>query len=198
MEVAATDFLLHQSFRLRFELHRHPTNFAVSGFPRKIGRSVDWRSQCVILDVPRLLHRILAWPLWGVLLCGLVNVLLYERGGQIFNRQAFPFLCCLIMLPVIGGFLTRKKPLFTAVAFAIGSVPPLNDMLPMSICLWPFYWAWAHHGPWVGWFVVFPFVLVLTAVTLIAMTIPYAALVCIGWCTRCTLEGRATLEAPIM
>ena len=132
------------------------------------------------------------------MLCGLANVLLYERGGQIFNGRAVPCLCCFIMLPVIGGFLTRKKPLFTAVALALGSVPPLNDILPMSICLWPFYWAWTNHGPWVAWFVEFPFVLVLTAGALIAMTIPYAALVSIGWRTRSILEGRATPEAPIM
>jgi hypothetical protein len=136
--------------------------------------------------MPALLRRILAWPLWGVLLCGVTNALLYERGGELFQGQMLAFLLCLVVLPIIGGFLTPEKPLFAALIFAFGSVPPLNDMAPMSIGLWPFYWSWTTlhgkiHVSWVTWLAQIPAVLVVTAAVLLAMSIPYAVLVCIGW-----------------
>jgi hypothetical protein len=84
----------------------------------------------------------------------------------------------LFLLPVLAGILTPENPLFTAVVLALGSIPPLNDMPPISIGIWPIEWFAKFHD---RRFLEFPIVLILTTGTVMVMTIPYAALVAIGW-----------------
>jgi hypothetical protein len=124
--------------------------------------------------------RILKWPLWGVLVCGVVNSLLWERGAELFRGHPSPLLFwfSLIILPIIGGFVTTEKPLFTAFVFAFGCIPPVNDMPPMSIGLWPFYWTWAvlfgklQPTDWYDWLKSFLFTFGFTGVSLAVMSLP--------------------------
>ncbi len=143
------------------------------------------------------IKRIYSWRLWCVLLCGVTNVLLYERGRELFQGHVVPLLLCLVVLPMIGGFLTPEEPLFTAVVFASGSVPPLPHMPPISIVLWPFYWICdVLHGKISGTWVIYSFVVVsvITAGQLMVMSIPYGALVWVGWKAKLKFaKGHASL-----
>ncbi len=131
--------------------------------------------------------RILAWPLRGVLLCGMANALLCERGGDLFPRSLFPILVCVFALPVIAGFLTPERPLFTVFVFAFSSgIPFVNDMPPIVIGLWPFYWIWTtlHGRTDPLWLIELPVVVVFTAGAIILMSVPYMSLVGAGWAAR--------------
>jgi hypothetical protein len=135
---------------------------------------------------------ILTWPPLGVLLCGLANALLYERGGQLFNGHLFPLLFCLIGLPILGGGLTHEKPHFTIAILTFGSILPLNDTPPISIGLAPFYWTWAAlregtQPTWATLMVVFPISLAFAIVAVAVMFVPYSILVLLGWAARLKL-----------
>jgi hypothetical protein len=127
--------------------------------------------------------QILAWPLWSVLLCGIANVLLWERGGEIFMGSLFPILLCVFALPVIAGFLNGGRLLFTVFVFAFSSgLPFVNDMPPIVIGLWPFYWIWTtlRGRTDTSSLIELSIVLVLTAGALILMFVPYMFLVGAG------------------
>ena len=85
----------------------------------------------------KLVEQAFHWRLWGVLFTGASSSLLFEHGGGIFQTHGTLLLRCLVVLPVMGGVLTPEKPAYTVVVFAVGSVPPLNDIPPIPIGLWP-------------------------------------------------------------
>jgi hypothetical protein len=138
----------------------------------------------------REILRIRTWPLSGVLLCGVANVLLFERGGNFFQGHGYIFLTCLIALPIVGGLVTSEKPFFTAAVLALGSVPPLNDMPPMSIVMWPFYEL--ENGGFFTWLVHLPYGLAFTAVAGGMMFFAYVLPVLFGWSLKRTVVKRVS------
>jgi hypothetical protein len=62
----------------------------------------------------------------------------------------------------------------------------VNDMPPMSIGLWPFYWTWAvlfgklQPTDWYDWLKSFLFTFGFTGVSLAVMSLPYGALIALG------------------
>jgi hypothetical protein len=126
--------------------------------------------------------KILAWPLWTVLLSGMANALLWERGSDLFTHSPLSMLLCLFALPVVAGFLTSSGRRFTVFVFTFSSGFPLvSHMPPMVIGLWPFFLIWETEIPWV---IKLPIVLVVTGGALILMSVPYMFLVGAGWIAR--------------
>jgi hypothetical protein len=125
-------------------------------------------------------------------MCGVANSLLWERGSELFARHPWPLFYCSIVLPIIGGFLTSEKPLFTIFVFAFSGGLPWNDMPPMSIGLWPFYWMCAefYKAPLFELVAQFAVTLMLAVVALGFMSVPYAALVLAGRSARIKLASR--------
>jgi hypothetical protein len=92
-------------------------------------------------------------------------------------------------LAVLGGVLTPEKPKFTALVFALGSVPQfgVSDMSPLSVILWPvrMLWVGLHKGS--GWTSAagdFFGALVAAAVMTGWMCLPYLPLVYAGYWIR--------------
>jgi len=138
----------------------------------------------------RQILRIRTWPLSGVLLCGVANVLLFERGGNFFQGHGYILLMCLVALPIVGGLVTSEKPFFTAAILALGSFPPLNDMRPISIVLMPFYGI--GTAGLFGWLIQLPFALAFTTVSLAMMSLPYLLLVSLGRIVKLKVAMRTT------
>jgi hypothetical protein len=120
--------------------------------------------------------------LWGVLLAGLSSGMLWEHGGDVFGEHLSLLLVCLIALPVIGGFLTPERPEYTVIVFAVGSFPPLPDMGPLPIGLWPFLWVFAEFDPLTP--ALFPLVVLVTVFAAAVMCAPFLPLVYLGWAIR--------------
>ena len=133
------------------------------------------------------INLLLGWPLWGVLLNSTASALLFEHGGEMFIGHSTTLLLWLIGLPIIAGFLTPEKPPYTALVFAVGCVPPLNDMPPVPIGLWPFLWIFRilSHGPrlaaWATASAQLPFELAFPAWGIAMMFIAYPPPVYLGW-----------------
>jgi hypothetical protein len=136
--------------------------------------------------------RFLKWPLWGVLTTGATAPLLVEHGSELFQGHSLLLVLLLLSLPVIGGILTPEKPEFTIVIFAVGSVPPLNDIPPIPIGLWPFLWirdvlsGRVHITTWYA-----PFLMLAgVALSIAMMSFFVAPLVGLGWWARGKRERR--------
>jgi hypothetical protein len=125
-----------------------------------------------------------------VLLTGLVSSLLWEHGGEVFRGHINTLLLCLFVLPLIGGLLTPEKPAYTAIVFAVGSYPPLDDIGPMPIGLWPFWSIYTvlsggyHPATWHTAMVELSLMIAIPAVVAAAMSLAYVPLVYIGWTIR--------------
>jgi hypothetical protein len=119
-----------------------------------------------------------------VFLTGLSSGLLWEHGGEVFRGHLIALLFCLISLPVIGGILTPARPAFTAMVFAVGSFPPVTDITPIPIGLWPFVFVWKTFSPQTGFNVhmltEFPFAVAITALAATVMLCAFMPLVCLG------------------
>jgi hypothetical protein len=140
------------------------------------------------------IDRIGSWRLWGVVVCGLANVLLYERGGDFFTGHIALFVVCLLAVPIAAGFVTPEKPFFTVTILTLGSVPPLNAI---SIVLWPFYFAISERTGWLIWLAQLPVALAFTMVAFVCMSVPYAALVYVGWTAQLEIQkSNFTTEIP--
>ena len=133
----------------------------------------------------------LHWSLWGVLLSGTISSLLFEHGSEIFREHLTTLIVCLMVLPVIGGMLTPERPAYTVLVFAIGSVPPLNDIPPIPIGLWPFFpflLAREEFRPidWHEVITALPSLVAIPAVAVTLMSVVYLPLVYLGWSIRCS------------
>ena len=129
------------------------------------------------------------WRLWGVLLCGIGNGLLFERGSHLFEGHQRLFFVWLISIPILAGVFTPEKPAFTTAVLALSSYPPLNDMGPVPIVLWPFYAAaMAHQTTGLNHFfevtIVFVMAAAIAMVAALLMCFPYGCLVYVGWTAR--------------
>ena len=136
--------------------------------------------------------RLLKWPLWGVLITGATAPLLVEHGSELFQGHSLLLVLLLLSLPFIGGILTPEKPEFTIVIFAVGTVPPLDDIPPIPIGLWPFLWirdvlsGRVHITTWYA-----PFLMLAgVALSIAMMSFFVAPLVGLGWWVRGKCERR--------
>ena len=84
----------------------------------------------------------------------------------------------------VGFLSSASRP---ALVFAVGCVPPLNDMPPVPIGLWPFLWIFRilSHGPrlaaWATASAQLPFELAFPAWGIAMMFIAYPPPVYLGW-----------------
>lgn len=146
-------------------------------------------------DCHQLAKRVLRWPLWGVALSGVSSALLWEHRGEILKEHTTLLLFGLLALPLIGGILTPQRPAYTVVVFAVGSFPPLNDIPPVPIGIWPLQWIStaltndSHSTAWTTVVAHLPFVLAVTALCLAAMSIAFMPLIYVGWRLRCWQRG---------
>jgi hypothetical protein len=137
-----------------------------------------------------IIKMLLGWPLWGVLIAGALSSFLWVSGAQLFNGHLTPVLGCIIAVPIIGGILTPERPAYTVVVFAVGSVPPLNDMPPIPIGLWPFFWAFdvltsdLYPGKWQVLLPGVPGAFAVACSVAAVMCLPYAPLIFLGWAIR--------------
>ena len=118
----------------------------------------------------------------------MANALVWERGDDLFRGSLSLILLCIFALPLVAGFLTPERPLFTVFVFAFsGGLPLVTDMPAIVIGLWPFYsilvptYNPTHVSPWMVWLCELPFVLVFTAGAIILMSALYIFPVGIGW-----------------
>ena len=80
----------------------------------------------------------------------------------------------------MGGMLVPKKPVYIAVMFAVGSYPPVSDLGPVPVGVWPLALMWeVLRGDIYGtsWHTLF---VALTSVALGAMFIAYVPVVFLG------------------
>jgi hypothetical protein len=134
------------------------------------------------------MRRAAHWPLWGVLLTGVFSALLWEHGIDLLGRS--PTLVGLALLPVVGGVFTPEKPWYTIVVFAIGSVPPINDVFT-PIGSWPIglMLDLVRKRPiTLSALVGLPFVLLFAVYAAAIMSVLYAPFVLFGWSLRRSLR----------
>ena len=125
----------------------------------------------------------------GVLACGIANGLLYERGSDLFVGHPRLFYLCLFSIPVLAGLLTPQTPAFTTAVLALTSYPPLNDMAPIPMILWPFYAAaMTHYTTGLNHLfevtIAFGMAAAIAMVAALLMCFPYGCLVYVGWTAR--------------
>ena len=137
----------------------------------------------------RVLRTCFNWPCWGVLVTGTLSSLAWVRGPYVFRGHLWPTLAGIIVLPVVGGFLTPEKPAYTVIVFASTSCVPLNDIPPIPVAWWPLLYLCLilaralHPSDWrqlsadLGG-------LAEGMVACCAMAVLYAPLVYLGWAIR--------------
>ncbi len=127
--------------------------------------------------------------MWGVLICGATSGLLWERGHEWFRGHHGLLFAVLSALAVLGGSLSREKPKFTALLFALGAVPQFGakDMSPVALVLWPVQMLWIgvqHRLPCTEVATEFIGAVAAAAIMTGWMCLPYLPLVHAGYGTR--------------
>src|SRR5687767_11241857 len=84
--------------------------------------------------------------LWGVLLCGMLNTLLWERGDLLFT-DVRSLLMTIALIALAAGFATPREPTFTTLALCIGS-PLIFGHSPIAMGLLPFYAVSTPNASW--------------------------------------------------
>lgn len=150
----------------------------------------------MLLTLRRLGRR--SRSLWGVLLMGIVNTLLWEQGTSLFPDE-WSLLLCFAFIAFVSGVLTPEKPVYTTIVLSLGSPLPLPHVPPIACGLWPFlalaqaFRSWPYDGLSVEEAAGIIGLLLIVAVSFGCIVLSYGLFVHAGWILRLHLERRRYL-----